>query len=210
MLSVSHQAQLQQLRSGDRLKYRGVLWQVKDYSTYVDPKGYETTEWLLRSEAGAEYYLLQEFDPQNPEGLVHWYLAEEIANPKIFPPDSYNNLAVSLWHDMQGHKTPYRELLALSRCYYFESETQGTYQGKQKDTSRITWDYWDEAHRWNLAIEAWLNGELHVYSTKAVKPEEFYEIQKGGVVNLPSGFPIWEFLGACSLLVGGVLMLIFG
>jgi hypothetical protein len=210
MLSVSPQAQLQQLRSGDRLKYRGVQWQVKDYSTYVDPKGYETTEWLLRSEAGAEYYLLQEFDPQNPEGLVHWYLAEEIANPKIFPPDTYNNLAVSLWHDMQGHKTPYRELLALSRCYYFESETQGTYEGKQKDTSRITWDYWDEAHRWNLAIEAWLNGELHVYSTRAVKPEDFYEIQKGGVVNLPSGFPIWEFLGACSLLVGGVLMLIFG
>jgi len=210
MLSVSPQAQLQQLRSGDRLKYRGVQWQVKDYSTYVDPKGYETTEWLLRSEAGAEYYLLQEFDPQNPEGLVHWYLAEEIANPKIFQPDSYNNLAVSLWHDMQGHKTPYRELLALSRCYYFESETQGTYEGKQKDTSRITWDYWDEAHRWNLAIEAWLNGELHVYSTRAVKPEDFYEIQKGGVVNLPSGFPIWEFLGACSLLVGGVLMLIFG
>ena len=210
MLSVSPQAQLQQLRSGDRLKYRGVQWQVKDYSTYVDPKGYETTEWLLCSEAGAEYYLLQEFDPQNPEGLVHWYLAEEIANPKIFQPDSYNNLAVSLWHDMQGHKTPYRELLALSRCYYFESETQGTYEGKQKDTSRITWDYWDEAHRWNLAIEAWLNGELHVYSTKAVKPEDFYEIQKGGVVNLPSGFPIWEFLGACSLLVGGVLMLIFG
>jgi len=210
MLSVSPQAQLQQLRSGDRLKYRGVQWQVKDYSTYVDPKGYETTEWLLCSEAGAEYYLLQEFDPQNPEGLVHWYLAEEIANPKIFQPDSYNNLAVSLWHDMQGHKTPYRELLALSRCYYFESETQGTYEGKQKDTSRITWDYWDEAHRWNLAIEAWLNGELHVYSTRAVKPEDFYEIQKGGVVNLPSGFPIWEFLGACSLLVGGVLMLIFG
>ena len=210
MLSVSHQAQLQQLRSGDRLKYRGVQWQVKDYSTYVDPKGYETTEWLLRSEAGAEYYLLQEFDPQNPEGLVHWYLAEEIANPKIFPPDSYNNLAVSLWHDMQGHKTPYRELLALSRSYYFESETQGTYEGNQRDTSRITWDYWDEAHRWNLAIEAWLNGELHVYSTRAVKPEEFYEIQKGGVGNLPLGFPIWEFLGACSLLVGGFLMLIFG
>ena len=210
MLSVSHQAQLQQLRSGDRLKYHGVLWQVKDYSTYADSKGYETTEWLLRSQAGAEYYLLQEFDPQNPERLVHWYLAEEIANPKIFPPDSYNNLAVCLWQDMQGHKTPYRELLALSRSYYFESETQGTYEGKQKDTSRITWDYWDEAHRWNLALEAWLNGELHVYSTRAVKPEEFYEIQKGGVSNLPLGFPIWEFLGACSLLVGGFLMLIFG
>jgi hypothetical protein len=210
MLSVSQEAQLQQLRSGDRVKYHGVQWQVKNYSTYDDPNGYETTEWLLRSPAGAESYLLREIDPQNPESLVHWYLAEEISNPKIFQPEVFNNLAVRLWHDMQGQQAPYPELQALSRSYYFESETQGTYEGNQKDTSRITWDYWDEAHRWNLAIEAWPNGELHIYSTRAVKPEDFYEIQKGGVVNLPSGFPIWEFLGACSLLVGGVLMLIFG
>ena len=69
MLSVSNEAQLQQLRSGDRIKYRGVQWQVKNYSTYVDPKGYDTTEWLLRSQAEAEYYLLREFDPKNPESL---------------------------------------------------------------------------------------------------------------------------------------------
>lgn len=209
MLSVSQEAQLQQLRSGDRVKYHGVQWQVKNYSTYDDPNGYETTEWLLRSPAGAESYLLREIDPQNPESLVHWYLAEEISNPKIFQPEVFNNLAVRLWHDMQGQQTPYPELQALSRSYYFESQTQGTYDGKQGESSRITWDYWDKAHQWNLAIEAWPNGELHIYSTKVVRPEEFSEIDKGGVVKLPS-FPIWEFLGACCFLVGGILMLIFG
>lgn len=209
MLSVSQEAQLQQLHSGDRVKYHGVQWQVKNYSTYDDPNGYETTEWLLRSQAGAEYYLMREFDPKNPEGLVHWYLAEEISNPKIFQPEVFNNLAVRLWHDMQGQQTPYPELQALSRSYYYESQTEGTYDGKQGESSRITWDYWDKAHQWNLAIEAWPNGELHIYSTKVVRPEEFSEIEKGGVVNLPS-FPIWEFLGACCFLVGGILMLIFG
>ncbi len=81
MLSVSNEAQLQQLRSGDRLTYRSVQWRVESYSTYEDPNGYETSEWLLRSQKGAEYYLLREFDPKNPQGLVHWYLAEEISNP---------------------------------------------------------------------------------------------------------------------------------
>jgi hypothetical protein len=210
MLSVSNEAQLQQLRSGDRIKYRGVQWQVKNYSTYVDPKGYETTEWLLRSQAGAEYYLLREFDPKNPESLLHWYLAQEIPNPKIFEPESFNNLTARLWHDMQGNKTPYPELQALSRQFYFESQTEGTYEGKQGEKSRITWDYWDKAHQWNLALEAWANGELHIYSTKVVKPEEFSDINKSSGIEIPSSFPIWEFLGACCFLLFGILMMIFG
>ncbi|HEY9650507.1 MAG TPA: DUF4178 domain-containing protein [Coleofasciculaceae cyanobacterium] len=210
MILASNETQLLQLRLGDRLKYRSILWKVKNYSTYTDDQGYETTEWLLQSRSGKHYYLLREFDPKNSEGLVHWYLAEEILRPIIFEPNSYKNLATRLWHDMQGHKIPYPELQALSRHYYFESQTQGTYEGDRAETSRMTWDYWDAAHQWNLAIEAWVNGELHVYSTKEVKPEEFSNIEKRQLFYFLEGFPIWELLGACSLLIGGFLMLIFG
>jgi hypothetical protein len=209
MLSAYNQAQLQQLRQGDRLNYHGVPWQVKNHSTYVDPKGYEITEWLLRSGTGTEYYLLREFDPENPEAVVQWYLSEEISNPKIFQPNLFTNLAGSLWQDIQSHKTPYPELQALSRCYYFESQTEGTYEGNQRETSRITWDYWDEPHQWNLALEAWANGELHIYSTKVVKPEEFSAIKKGLGIQAPS-IPIWEIIGASGLLILGLVMLIFG
>jgi hypothetical protein len=101
-------------------------------------------------------------------------------------------------------------LRALGRHFYFESQTQGTYEGQEGNTSRITWDYWDEAHQWNLAIEAWQNNERHVYLTKVVKPEEFSDIQKQGIVNFPLSFPIWEFIGACSLVGLGIFMLIFG
>ena len=210
MASISNQEQLQQLRVGDRLKYHNVQWHVKTYSTYVDPKGYETTEWLLRSPGGSEYYLLREFDPQNPQRLVNWYLAEEITDPMLLDPKSFNNLVVNLWNEMQEQKTPYPELQTLNRHYYFESQTQGTYEGKEKDTSRITWDYWDTAHQWNLAIEAWPEGELHVYSTKVVQPKEFSEIEKGGGINFLSSFPIWEFMGACCFIIVGLWMLIFG
>ena len=51
---------LQELRPGDRVKYYGRQWDVKDYSTYHDNlQRYETTEWLLRSPIGKEYYLLR-------------------------------------------------------------------------------------------------------------------------------------------------------
>ena len=132
MLSVDNQSQLQQLRPGDRLKYHGVQWRVKNYSNYVDPKGYETTEWLLYSEAGAEYYLLREFDPQNPEGLVHCYLAEKIHDPRIYQPKSSQSLTSSLWIDIQNYKTPYPELRSLSRNYYFESQLRELMKEKEQ------------------------------------------------------------------------------
>lgn len=210
MLSAYNQTQLQQLRPGDRLSYHGVPWQVKDYSTYTDPVGYEITEWLLSPATGTDYYLLREVDPNNPKSLENWYLAEEIYKPKIFQPNLFNNLVGSLWQDMHDHKIPYPELQALSRQYYFESQTEGTYSGKSGETARITWDYWDKPRQWNLAIEAWANGELHIYSTKVVNPEEFSAIQKGQEKPVQSFLKIVEFIGACCLVVWGLFMLIFG
>lgn len=209
-LSKASAAQLQQLRPGYCLKYHGVQWQVKDYDTYTDPKGYETAEWLLESKTGIKYYLLREIDPQNPESLLNWYIAEEIRNPKIFQPGSSENLVPHLWQDMQRQQTPYPTLQLFHRLYEFESSTQGSYEGNQEETSRITWDYWDAAHQWNLAIEAWpTQGELHVYSTKVVKPEELSEIQKGRLQNLSGDF-VGEVIVASAMMIIGIFMMMFG
>lgn len=211
MPSITTQTQLQQLRPGDRLKYHGVQWNVKDCSTYHEPQGYETTEWLLRSQTGKEYYLLREVDPQDEESGVNWYLAEEVRFPHIYQPGSQYDLFVDLWSDMQGQNTPYPELQVFNRVYYFESQTQG-YEDNDRKT-RITWDYWDAAHQWNLAIEAWIDGSLAVYSTKLVKPEEFCEMitgfsQEYNQVSFSSR--AWQFLGAWCLVIVGILMMIFG
>ena len=213
MITISTQTQLQQLRPGERLNYYGVQWQVIDYSTYDDTYDYKTAEWLLRSHLGKEYYLLREVDPQNPETVVHWYLAEEIRLPQIFQPGSQNDLSVN-WDDMQGQKTPYSELQVFGRVYRFESQTQGTYKDKEGETSRITWDYWDQTHQWNLALEAWADGSLAVYSTKLVNPEDFSEIKKGFITQEyhrgSSSSRVWQLLGASCLVIVGILMMIFG
>ena len=138
---------------------------------------------MLQSHLGKEYYLLRELDPHNPETLVHWYLAEEIHLSKIFQPGSQHDLIVNLWDDMQAQKTPYPELQVFNRVYYFESQTKGSYEDNEGETSRITWDYWDAAHQWNLALEAWQDGSLPVYLTKLVNPEDFSEIKKGFITQ---------------------------
>lgn len=216
------ESQLLKLRAGDRLKYHGVEWQVVGYSTYHDPQGYNTSEWELKSSSGKEYYLLREKDPNNPEALTHWYIAEELRYPSITEPNSTYDLITRLWDDMQAGKTPYPELQVQNRTYAFESQTQGMYDEAGDQSSRVTWDYWDTAHQWNLALEAWKEGSLAVYSTKEVQIEEFSGIEKApethqfGQTSSASfdqtvaSIPIWQLVCASTLLVVGIMMMLFG
>lgn len=198
------QIKLEQLRPGDRVSYRGIQWRVKDYSMYTDPNGYETTEWLLQT-SRSEYYLLREIDPQNQESLVNWYLAEEVSSPSISEPNLGVRVDGSLWHYMVEGNTPYPELQMFNRFYEFESQTKGTYEEGNRETSRITWDYWDKPHQWNLALEAWPNGQLHVYSTQVVDPRAFSQIVKGA-----GRTPRWLLALRWSLGVTGIILIIVG
>lgn len=188
MADIVTETELRKLREGDRLKYHGVQWMVKDYSTYTDPQGYETEEWLITSQTGKEYYLMREVDPNNPDALVHWYVAEELRNPAIYEPNSSRDLATTLAMDMRSHKEPYPELRLFNRIYQFESQTEGQYESDGQMRSRTTWDYWDATHLWNLALEAWSDRTLVVYSTREVQPADFSEIRPGIGFATTSGF----------------------
>jgi Domain of unknown function (DUF4178) len=166
---------LQDLKEGDRITYHGVRWQVCDQSTYEDDKGYTTQEWLLKSTTGKEYYLLRETDPSNVEGPVQWYLAEELQHPTLLNAETQEDVLTQIPERMKLRATPYPALQLFNRIYQFESQTDGTYNADGETRQRITWDYWDKSHLWNLALEGWDNGVLHLYSTREVQPEEFSE-----------------------------------
>lgn len=212
MTATIRETLLQKLRPGDRVEYRGVAWDVIDCSTYRDAKGYQTEEWLLQSQTDKEYYLLREVDPDNPDSLVHWYLAEEIYQPKLFVPALFQRVTqTNLWQDMQKMSPPYPALKLFDKTYYFESSTKGEYDSDWTTTSRITWDYWDEKHQQNLAIEAWLNGELHIYLSTVVNPQAFSNIQKG-VAQVSSGLQLrsLKIIAAFILTIVGFLLFLFG
>ena len=218
-MSPTTETQLRQLREHDRLSYHGVEWQVKDFSTYIDDQGYETEEWLLKSQTGKEYYLLREVDPQNPTGLVHWFLAETVRNPAIYEPESARDLTMGLAAEIRSHREPYHRLKMLNRVYHFESQTEGDYASDGETRIRTTWDYWDQAHLWNLALEAWSGNKLIVYSTREVKPEEFTRVAWGNsLVNDSSPYPglkppvdrSGEFVVAWVMVIVGFMLMMFG
>lgn len=175
--------QLEQTKPGDRLSYRGLTWTVTEHSTYKDRYGYQTEEWSLKLAANKEYYLLKEVDPENPMSQVNWYLAEKLENVKIYLPNYEDNIYPSLWQVMQDQAMPYPELKMFDRSYFFESRTTGTYQEDGTKDERITWDYWDLEHQYNLAIEAWANQDLFIYNTQKVNPDYFSFVSHQGFFN---------------------------
>jgi Domain of unknown function (DUF4178) len=205
--------QLQTLETGDCLTYRGVQWDVEDDSTYQDTTGYQTAEWLLRSSSGDQYYLIRETDPEDPQKIVYWYLSEEIQNPQIWDSQSLENVTVPLSQAMQNRSTSYPGIIVLHRAYFFESQTEGSYRSEAGVANRLTWDYWDRSHHWNLAIELWPDGKFYVYSTKIVHPEDFSDLQKATAVstkNLTSPNFISQLIAYMVFLLAGISLLIFG
>jgi hypothetical protein len=219
MPSIFTQARLQHLRAGDRVTYGGVQWQVMDYSTYADDEDYETAEWLLRSPSGKEHYLLREVDPQD-DGTdeVNWYFSEEISLHQVSGIKPGDDIRFGLWDAMRDRQ-PYHQLRALGRVFTFESQTTGNYRSDEGDESRTTWDYWDADRTWNLALEAWEGGTVRVYSTKPVQPEEFSDVERtafnvaaftSGRVRPQKSDLTWQWIGACALIILGLLLMLFG
>jgi hypothetical protein len=219
-LSTDHISFLSRLRTGDRVAYGGKQWRVEDFSTYDDANGYEMMEWLLHSHS-SNYYLLREIDPDSIGTRVNWYISEEISVDRICGEHVGDDIRFELWDAMHNQHEPYPKLRAMGRVYYFESKTEGTYTSEVNHESRTTWDYWDEDHLWNLAIEAWQNQELHVYSTKTVDAEEFEMTEKSIVPQkLTAASPnyiknsesdrTWQWVCAWGLVIVGFILMISG
>ena len=206
MVATSSLDRLQSLRTGDRFSYYNLNYYVKDYSSYTDAKGYQTEEWLLNTHSDLEYYLLREVDPDNSSNLVNWYLSQELADPSLFNAENQDNILTYVWKDMQEHNTPYPELTLYGDSYYFESKTEGSYEGEYGESKRITWDYWDRSHQRNLAIEAWPDGDLHVYLTKLIKPEQITIIDKNLVKKSFNAFPLFQVIISIGLVICGLLL----
>ena len=209
---------LPRLRTGDRVAYGGKQWAIADFSTYDDDNGYEMMEWLLHSH-NSKYYLLREVNPDNDE--INWYISEEISVDRLAGDHVGDDIRFGLWDAMHSHHQPYPKLRAMGRLYYFDSETEGTYTSEDNRESRTTWDYWDEEHLWNLAIEAWQDRELHVYSTKKVSPDDFEMTEKSPAPQKLTAISpnytqkhqpdrTWQWVCAWSLVIGGFILMITG
>ncbi len=157
---------------------------------------------------------------QNQKPQIRWYVSTELRLEQVLVEPSGDDLRYSLWNSRQHHGNslePYPQLMALGELYYFDDETQGTYQGEDGSLKRCTWDYWNSDRSLNLALEFWTNDEVHVYSTTPVSPELFSDIETNEVANTmgvttvaQGGERAWQWVTAWSMVIVGVFLMLFG
>ncbi|VEP12101.1 hypothetical protein H1P_1340001 [Hyella patelloides LEGE 07179] len=73
--------------------------------------------------------------------------------------------------------------------------------------------HWDRSHKVNLAFEAWRDGELQIYLSQMVNPEDFSNLEKKqhsqNIVGKFNSSSKLEAIVAFLMILWGVWLLIF-
>ena len=145
---------------GDRLHFRSASWRVTEESSYNNEAGYRCVEWTCLC-GDVEGYILKETE----KGSAHkWFFTLTLDEGKVKLPTGE---AVDDWIGRSGDGLKTKQsptLVYRGQTYTYADKTEGTYTGDDGDrTPKTTWDYWDAAHKNNLAVEIWESGEVDCY-----------------------------------------------
>jgi hypothetical protein len=144
-------------RVGQTLSFDGREWEVTDHSSYWDAEGYRVTEWCCEAE-DVEAYLLKEVKEGEP---VRWFFTRKV------PRDAVAGLGAG------RPAAPPDTLTHEGRPYRFDEATEGTYEEEPGErVAKTTWEYWDAAHRQNVAVELWADGRVDCYRGAYIEPGE--------------------------------------
>lgn len=162
--------------TGDTLLLNGQSFEITDRSTYRNSEGYFVTEFCAEDD-DSENYLLRE---SYPDGSVKWFFTKW-QEPSGFADGSDRKIEDYLKNG--DLKLPPR-ITYKNEQFTLEDRTDGTYADNPgEDEKKITFDYWTDDHKRNLAIESWENGSYDFYIGSYIDPNSA-TLDKGGSSGL--------------------------
>jgi hypothetical protein len=151
-------------RVGQTLSYQGREWEVTDHSSYWDDEGYRVVEWCLETD-DTEAYLLKEIHEGAP---TRWFFTRQIPRVEVTP-----------GIDPRGEPPP--TLTQAGRAFRYAESTEGTYEDEPgQRVQKTTWEYWDDAHQQNLAVEVWADGRVDCYRGSYIEPDQVTAAEAAG------------------------------
>jgi hypothetical protein len=184
---------------GDTLVYDTLEYVVTGVSRYSEDD-YQVSEWCCET-ASTECYLLRETKAGAPIRwfFTRWFPAKEAALP--------GGGALPSWKEPQAAPTPPPALMRGGDIFKYAETTDGQFEDDDGLRQRkITWDYWNEGRKRNLAIELWADGGQDCYSGVYIKPEDVVfrpgvSIRAGGGGALDSYLSGFGAFGRFAVLV---------
>lgn len=180
-------------RTGQALVIDRAEWTIVGHATYRT-EGYHADEWECRK-GGTTGYLLKE---QERDG-VRWFFTIPAALSAVTMPGGES---LDRWHGREPNAGPPPSLLFRGGTYRHETSTEGLYEEQPgRAAGKTTWEYWDGAHAYNLAIERWPDGRLEAYHGAYVDPRTL-EVRSGSRSALAAAVIVAAFAYFIALLVG--------
>lgn len=142
---------------GVTLLFEGREWAVTGRSTYRNPEDLWVTEWCCEAE-GTTAYLLKEVDEQKN---MRWFFTREIPEDTVQLPDGE---ALEPWMRRQPDLKPPPTLVHRKTTYRYGETAEGTHEEESGERAeKVTWEYWDDRHVHNLAVELWPDGAFECF-----------------------------------------------
>jgi hypothetical protein len=169
---------------GDALVLEGTDWKVTGAVIYRTDEGHRVHEWKCEHWGSTAYLLREEEKP----GDVRWFFTREIPSD---PVKLGEGQTLAEWMKTAPAPTPPPALANGITTYRYEDTTEGTHEDAPGGSARkTTWDYWDQAHTANLAVEVWDDGSFDCYLGAYVRPAQV-AVRPGGAASA-GGHGLWK------------------
>jgi uncharacterized protein DUF4178 len=144
---------------GQSLEVEGRRWRVTDHSSsWSEADKYYVDEWECEGDGGVAYLLREGEQP------VKWFFARTIPTESL----TLDGTRPFTGWTARDH-TPPGSLVYRGVVYQYKETTDATYQEEPGQTqARTTWEYWDAAGAWNVAVEHWPDGHIACYHGRYV------------------------------------------
>lgn len=168
-------AKLQDLKTGDWVRWDSQQWEVTDRDLYRESADYQEVQWELESTGGDTRYLLVSRENKGGAAEEVWVCTRQAGIGQV-----QRRLPSGEWESFKETDSMPSAPAAVrfdGLDFKLEGETEGIAEDDDgNNVNKLTWDYYDQSRRRNLAIEVWQEPDADYYEAYdglVVKPSEF-------------------------------------
>lgn len=170
-------AKLDEMRSGDWVRWESVDWEITDRTTYRESSDYQEVQWELEGSGGTRYLVQSR---ENKGGSVEevWVCTRQAGIGQVQRPSPSGGWQNFREKDAMDGPPPKVKFDGLE--FAFEGDTEGkAVDDDGNNVTKLTWDYYDASRRRNVAIEVWQCPDADYYEAYdgyVVKAADFTRI----------------------------------
>lgn len=198
---------LEQLQRGDGVYYNHTEWYVVDREIYKESDAYQEIQWTLHNKEADVRYLVRSEEKKGQDTEYIWVITKAIDIESVEYEPSPGK--PTYFQEDEFVKEPPQTIKFDGVTFEFEGRTTG--KAKDDDgnlVTKLTWDYYDESKKRNLAIEIWKESDRdypEAYDGIVVDPSEFQVVYHEAVGKISGGssdlLTFWKAYGWISATV---------